>query len=312
MLFLVLLCHADAVTRKGGVVGLPRGLFDDLEYLENAVGVDRYLLDAKPSVLLLWDGTSDGHGLGFEGSYDVNAPIPSGDSYRVNPRYAGKQSAQMIAPTDTVSVNSDQGGIVRKITCETAFMYQSSGGYYYLGSIEIESYLKSIDNTQKAKISVPTFQPVDTISMLGPIVGFYGSYEQASFYSIGGYLDVSLWPDRPSRLIRGQMGGSLYSENPGEYFDDTEAMPASVKGMPYMVQIERISVTHDEDYVYGINVTYSYCYAWNDTVRGVEHSHSSPLHSNVNVTTLEFPDGYSIVEVKIAKGSETPSNIDSM
>ena len=128
-------------------------------------------------------------------------------------------------------------------------------------------------------------------TVLGPIVGFYGG--QGHFIdSIGAYVDPSLWPDRPSRLVMGPTGGRRH----GNYRDDSFDHNIEF-GEPFVTRIAELVIFYSTSSgVNGMSVVYE------DNMRN-SFTISSGSTGGKNMTVIfELGDYIKVLEVNSADG----------
>ena len=128
-------------------------------------------------------------------------------------------------------------------------------------------------------------------TVLGPIVGFYGS-QGSLIDSIGAYVDPSLWPDRPSRLVMGPTGGRKYGERSDDSFDHNIKL-----GEPFVTRIAELVIFYNTRRgVNGMSVVYE------DNLRN-SSTISSGSTGGKNVTVIfELGDYIKVLEVNSAGG----------
>ena len=130
-------------------------------------------------------------------------------------------------------------------------------------------------------------------TVLGPIVGFYGDLGYI-IDSIGAYVDPSLWPDRPSRLVMGPTGGRIYGN--GEQSDNS--FDHNIKlGEPFVTRIAELVIFYSTSSgVNGMSVVYE------DNLRN-SSTISSGNTDGKNVTVIfELGDYIKVLEVNSAGG----------
>ena len=87
-------------------------------------------------------------------------------------------------------------------------------------------------------------------SILGPIVGFYARRGLA-IDALGAYVDPSLWPDRPSRLVMLRTGGRTYGHGNAYSFDHNMEL-----GEPFVIRIAKVVIYYDSNKIRGMQVVY--------------------------------------------------------
>ena len=130
-------------------------------------------------------------------------------------------------------------------------------------------------------------------TVLGPIVGFYGNLGHI-IDSIGAYVEPSLWPDRPSRLVMGPTGGRRYGKLNGE--DDSFDHNIEL-GEPFVTRIAELVIFYNSrSGVNGMSVVYE------DNMRN-SSTISSGSTGGKNVTVIfELGDYIKVLEVNSAAG----------
>ena len=124
-------------------------------------------------------------------------------------------------------------------------------------------------------------------------MGFYGDVGYV-IDSIGAYVDPSLWPDRPSRLVMGPTGGRTYGS--GE--DSEDSFDHNIKlGEPFVTRIAELVIFYSTSRgVNGMSVVYE------DNLRN-SSTISSGSTGGKNVTVIfELGDYIKVLEVNSAGG----------
>ena len=79
------------------------------------------------------------------------------------------------------------------------------------------------------------------VEILGPLVAFWGSIG-AAFDQLGAYMDPSVWPERPSRLVIREMHGVLVGGAP----TDTYFSSVNANGRPYATRLLSITISSND------------------------------------------------------------------
>ena len=128
-------------------------------------------------------------------------------------------------------------------------------------------------------------------TVLGPIVGFYGSQGYV-IDSIGAYVDPSLWPDRPSRLVMGPSGGRRYGEESDDSFDHNIKL-----GEPFVTRIAELVIFYNTSHgVNGMSVVYE------DNLRNSSTISSGNTDGKSVTVIFELGDYIKVLEVNSADG----------
>jgi hypothetical protein len=131
------------------------------------------------------------------------------------------------------------------------------------------------------------------VTILGPVVGFYGSFGRA-IDAVGVYVDPSLWPDRPSRLIASPHGGKNVGALNELAFDHYIQL-----GEPFVIRIAQLVI------FYGTNTVRGLCVVYEDHVRNRITVRSGNL-SGKNVTVnFELGDYIRTLEINDNNGTQS-------
>ena len=79
------------------------------------------------------------------------------------------------------------------------------------------------------------------VEILGPLVAFWGGVG-AAFDQLGAYMDPSVWPERPSRLVIGEMHGVPR----GGALTDTYFNSVNASGRPYAMRLLSITISYND------------------------------------------------------------------
>lgn len=131
-------------------------------------------------------------------------------------------------------------------------------------------------------------------TVVGPIVGFWGGVGDM-FDQLGVYVDPTLWPDRPTRMLKHELHGRLINPAGGSYFDDVIDL-----GTPYVLRIVSLSVyVQGGTSIAGIKITY-------ESPVGVitEFDHGVLDGANLGIAVV-FSEGDYITRLSVERGQET-------
>ena len=134
-----------------------------------------------------------------------------------------------------------------------------------------------------------TGQPV---LVVGPIVGFWGGVG-GTFDQLGVYVDPTLWPNRPTRMLKHELHGRLIGSLEGSYFDDVIDL-----GSPYVLRIVLLNVYMQENTVAGIQIMY-------EDPMGVITLFEHGVVDGANLTiAVVFSEGDYITRLSVERGQE--------
>ena len=131
-------------------------------------------------------------------------------------------------------------------------------------------------------------------SIVGPIVGFWGGVGD-TFHQLGVYVDPTLWPDRPTRMLKHELHGRLITPPGGSYFDDVVDL-----GTPFVLRIVSLSVYVQGDaFIAGVQVMY-------EDPLGVitEIDHGTVDGANLSMIAVAFNKGDYITRLSVERGQE--------
>ena len=211
----------------GGAGGA--GGFDDLSVLES-VGSDY-----RPRNILLWQeclngGTCD-LGSGFTGFEPSHAICDASGCYIKWERKSVVANWPAIAPTTNIVL--EHGDFV-----EMMYGYIRIGegsGLYLLNGVGIVVRRRGAQGESEEIFA--GYREGLYVEILGPMVAFWGDVGDA-FDQLGGYMDPSVWPDRPSRLVIREMHGVLV----GGADTDVYFNSVNTSGRPYAMRLLNITV----------------------------------------------------------------------
>ena len=261
------------------------GSFDDL--LDNNLLVN----DSQPIFrlvkVLLWGRDYDADGpLGIQAKY----AILNGTSPQTLDGHLFRGSIDRRDPGNESDVRF-QFSLSGKEIIEKMYGYyrtrRTVGGTYLLNYLAFD--IRRADGTiQYYGVGVKRGA---NFTVLGPIVGFYGGLGHL-IDSIGAYVDPSLWPDRPSRLVMGPTGGRRYGYDGDDSFDNNIEL-----GEPFVTRIAELVIFYSTSGgVNGISVVYE------DDLRN-SFTISSGSTGGKNMTVIfESGDYIEMLEVNSADG----------
>ena len=268
----------------GGAGGDP---FDDIVQM----GLQDAEHDFRVLNLLLW-GEDDQAVPAFEASYIVLD--------------GGYQGTQWPAKHDIYShpeghpryyVTLESGDVIEWMHGYAATDSNLTGGLFLLKSLTF-SIRRANGSLEEFTVGKHVGQPV---SIMGPVAGFWGGIAGA-FDQLGVYIDPTMWPARPTRLIKYPLHGRLRSRSTDwSYFDDAEAL-----GNPLVTRIVNITVVHSAVSIHGIGITYER--PFNGSLVYIEHgSVNAGSTSMTSHITVEMEDY--VEEMAVEVGSEAVDSI---
>ena len=98
------------------------------------------------------------------------------------------------------------------------------------------------------------------VEVLGPVVAFWGGVGGA-FDQLGAYMDPSVWPERPSRLVIREMHGIYH----GAASSDTYFNSVNAAGRPYAMRLLNMTISYKNNSIVDIAATFE------DDLGGIVH-----------------------------------------
>lgn len=243
LLILQLWTSSDcSVFRAASFGGAQNETFDDVVSLGLSVPTPPF----RVSTLRVWES---GRVMSFEASYLVYDTTHSG-VISIGPHSVTGYSST-AEPTINLVLNA--GDLI-----ESASGYSASNSIdpgnstaELMGFTTLQSIAFAIrrSNGSREEHSAGSFVG-QLQSVVGPIVGFWGGVGD-TFDQLGVYVDPTLWPNRPTRMLKHELHGRLLGPA-GLYFDDVVNL-----GNPYVLRIVSLSIyVQGGTSVAGITVMY--------------------------------------------------------
>ena len=281
-----LLLPSSALFRAASVGGAGGDPFDDIVQM----GLQDAEHDFRVLNLLLW-GEDDQAVPAFEASYIVLD--------------GGYQGTQWPAKHDIYShpeghpryyVTLESGDVIEWMHGYAATDSNLTGGLFLLKSLTF-SIRRANGSLEEFTVGKRVGQPV---SIMGPVAGFWGGIAGA-FDQLGVYIDPTMWPARPTRLIKYPLHGRLRSRSTDwSYFDDAEAL-----GYPMVTRIVSITVVLSADSIHGIGITYEQ--PLNGSLVYIEHGNVEEVNATTTRISLEMGDY--VEEMAVEVGAEEVTDI---
>ena len=131
------------------------------------------------------------------------------------------------------------------------------------------------------------------IEVLGPLVAFWGSVGDA-FDMLGAYLDTSVWPERPSRIVARQMYGWNYGVNSDTYFSSIKSSTEY-----YAIQLLNFTIFSTNTSIVGIAATFQ------DDLHEIvtwKVGTGNPYRHQSNITVFDGSVSISAIHIPIEAG----------
>ena len=215
--------------------------------------------DYRPHNILLWqvcvNGGSCNVGSGLTGFQSSHAIC---EAYKCSIRWNGKSvvnnwpNATNVGPTSEIVL--EHGDFV-----EMMYGYISVGhSLYLLNGVGIVVRRRGAEGVSKEIFA--GYREGLYVEILGPLVGFWGGVGDA-FDQLGAYMDPSVWPERPSRLVIREMHG-IYR---GAAASDTYFNSFDASGRPYAMRLLNMTISYNVASIVDIAATFE------DDLGGIVH-----------------------------------------
>ena len=275
-IFLAVFSFGECIPYKSGQIGGDGGgPFDDVtDYgLQNGDFVFRL------ENILLW-GSDEEPIPTFQGSFAIL------DVHRGGTRWSGKRGSHATGdPRHFIILKNRE--VVERMYGYYGSLTDLYNGVYLINNIGFD--IRRTDGTLESFNA--GIKRGANVSILGPIVGFYGGAGGAVDF-VGCYVDPSWWPDRPSRLVMYPAAGKGFGDANEYSFDHNVQL-----GEPFVLRIAELVIYHSSTYVNGLQVVYENHLREQFTV-------SDGTTSGGNLTlTFEMGDYIKILEVNDDWGS---------
>lgn len=192
---------------------------------------------------ILLAGVNTGEAALFRAMYTVSR---LGAEQTIDGRVAGAEGITLVIANASLVISLSDADIVTRMYGYYAPIARF-GGLFGLNTLGFD-ILRS-DGTSETFV-LGTREGFSVSAMVGPIVGFYGN-RGAVIDGLGAYVDTSLWPNRPSRLLMLRAGGRTFGDGSEDFFDHNVEL-----GEPFVVRIARLDIYYDSNNVHGLYVVY--------------------------------------------------------
>ena len=234
-----------ALYRTVAIGGAGGRTFDDLSALGNVT-------DFRLRQVLIWQNCAQEGGIcsdrisgvvGFQTVYSVWADSTCTESVEktvvVNFQDVNATSAIVL----------EHGDFIEKMYGYIA-MFSPNGRIYVLDGIGFVITRRGASGVREEIFVGKNTSSNRYIEVLGPLVAFWGNIGEA-FDQLGAYIDPSVWPERPSRIVAREMYGAVLGRETDVYFN---SVATSTKY--YAVRLLDITVYSTSTRITGIAATF--------------------------------------------------------
>ena len=216
--------------------------------------------DYRPHNILLWqecvNGGSCNVGSGFTGFEPSHAICETYNCYIRWDRKSVVNNWPDVGPTSDIVL--EHGDFV-----ETMYGYIRIGegtysGLYLLNGIGIVVRKRGAEGVSEEIFA--GYREGLYVEILGPLVAFWGDVGDA-FDQLGAYMDPSVWPERPSRLVIREIHG-IYR---GAAASDTYFKSVNASGRPYVMRLLNMTISYNDTSIVDIAATFE------DDLGGIVH-----------------------------------------
>ena len=206
--------------------------------------------DCRPRNILLWqecvEGVPCGVILGFTGFEPSHAMCRSGECYILWNRKRVIVNWPGVGPTSDIVL--EHGDFVEMMYGYIKIVGRNIG-LYLLNGVGIVVRRRGAEGRSEEIFA--GHREGMYMEILGPLVGFWGS-RGAAFDQLGAYMDPSVWPERPSRLVIREMHGALVGEVASNaYFNSVNAA-----GRPYAMRLLNMTISYAYSHIVDIAATF--------------------------------------------------------
>ena len=207
--------------------------FDDLTVLES-------LSDYRPRNILLWQECANGGlcnvGSGFTG-FEPSHAICESSCYIQWERKRVVSSWPDNAPTSFIAL--EHGDFVQMMYGYIKVGEDNHNGLYLLNGVGTVVQRRGAQGEREEIFA--GYREGMYVEVLGPLVAFWGNVG-AVFDQLGAYMDPSVWPERPSRLVIREMHGVLV----GGALTDTYFSSVNASGRPYAMRLLSATFSYND------------------------------------------------------------------
>ena len=238
-----------ALYRTASIGGTGGTGFDDFTVINSTS-------DYRPRNILLWQTCVGGvpchfvSGLaGFEPSHAICNS--SGCSLKWDRKRVVHDWQGNVGPTSEIIL--EHGDFV-----EMMYGYISLSGLYLLNGVGIVVRRRGAEGESEEIFA--GYREGLYVEIIGPLVGFWYSAGTA-FDQLGAYMDPSVWPERPSRLVIREMHGVYW----GGTASDTYFNSVNASGRPYAMRLLNMTISYKDTSIVDIAATFK------DDLGGIMH-----------------------------------------
>ena len=234
-----------ALYKTVAIGGRGGGTFDDLSTLGNVT-------DFHLRQVLIWQNCAQEGGIckdwitgvvGFQTVYSVlednTFNVSVGKSVVTNFQDVGATSAIVL----------EHGDIIEKMYGYIT-LFPPNGRIYALDGVGFVITRRGASREREEIFVGKNTNSNRYIEVLGPLVAFWGSVGDA-FDQLGAYIDPSVWPERPSRIVAREMYGVHFGDISDIYFSSVAA-----SSNYYAVRLLDITVYSTSTHITGIAATF--------------------------------------------------------
>lgn len=228
----------------GGTGGA--GGFDDITVIST------WPADYRPHNILLWqecvEGVSCGAvGSGFTGFEPSHAICESHNCYIRWDRKSVVNGWPGVDPTTDVFL--EHGDFVEMMYGYIRIGEGTYKGLYLLNGVGIVLRRRGAEGASEEIFA--GYREGLYVEILGPLVAFWGDVGDA-FDQLGAYMDPSVWPERPSRLVIREMHGALVGGAASDaYFNSVNA-----SGRPFAMRLLNMTISYNDTSIVDIAATF--------------------------------------------------------
>ena len=274
----------SALYRTASIGGTGGEGFDDIEDIGS-------LSDYRPHNILLWQCLDEGScniGSGIKGFERSHAICESRNCSTKWDRKNVTYRPTNVGPTSEIVL--EHGDFI-----EMMYGYINEGTYtglYLLNGVGIVVRRRGAKGVSEEIFA--GYRAGLYMEILGPLVAFWGGVGDA-FDQLGAYMDPSVWPERPSRLVIREMHG-IYL---GAAASDTYFNSVNASGRPYAMRLLNMTISYNDTSIVDIAATFK------DDLGGLIHWSvgTSGTYTNQSIIGTE-PERIDSLRITMQTGGE--------
>ena len=273
----------SALYRTASIGGTGGEGFDDIEVIGS-------LSDYRPHNILLWQCLDEGScnvGSGIKGFERSHAICESRNcSIKWDRKNIVTNWPTNVDPTSEIVL--EHGDFVKMM-----YGYITEGyGLYLLNGVGIVVRRRGAEGESEGIFA--GYREGMYVEILGPLVAFWGGVGYA-FDQLGAYMDPSVWPERPSRLVIREMHGIYLGAAASDiYFNSVKA-----SGRPYAMRLLNMTISYNDTSIVNIAATFK------DDLGGLIHWSvgTSGTYTNQSIIGTE-PERIDSLRITMQTGGE--------